>query len=325
MPNTKKRIITITVVVLVAGGVVFFAATVARKETVYGTQVEVAVRKAAAILARDTDNDSLMDWEEELWQTDPKNPDTDGDGAKDGEEIRLGRNPLVAGPNDALDAETLKTKVNEPRPEDETRTARFSRSFFNRYLELRKQSGGALPPDALETLISGAVAEAQKTTGAKTYGRDDIKEEGAGPEALRSYGNRLGELSRIHSTAGLEEPVVVVTRALEEDAKNELEKLTPHLDAYRAFIGELLALSAPAEAVAVHLAILDAMEGVHAGLAGIQALYTDPLNALPSFALYQESAEKLSEAFRTLQAEFIRARVRFNPDESGYLVQELSV
>lgn len=42
----------------------------------------------------DSDNDGLTDWEEEfLYFTDPNNPDTDGDGMFDGEEVRLGRNP----------------------------------------------------------------------------------------------------------------------------------------------------------------------------------------------------------------------------------------
>ena len=36
----------------------------------------------------DTDEDGLADWEEALWQTDPKNPDSDGDGILDGAETR---------------------------------------------------------------------------------------------------------------------------------------------------------------------------------------------------------------------------------------------
>lgn len=325
MLRNKKRIAVITLITLLAGSAIFYAATASRKETVYGTPAEVAVGKAVAALNKDSDTDDLKDWEEELWNTAITNPDTDHDGTKDGEEIRQGRNPLVAGPNDALDPETLHAKVNEARPEDETRTAAFSRAFFIRYLDLRRQSGGALPEDALETLISGAVAEAAKTAPAKTYGRDEIKEEGAGPEALRAYGNRLGELLSTHSPQDLEEPAAIVTRSLEEGAEGELEKLSPHIELYRGFISALFALAAPAEAAASHLAILNAMEGTRAGLSGIQALFTDPLNALPSFAMYQESAVKLSDAFRLLQAEFIRSRMRFSPEESGYLIQELGV
>ncbi|MBU4284869.1 thrombospondin type 3 repeat-containing protein [Patescibacteria group bacterium] len=50
--------------------------------------------------SKDTDNDGLKDWEENLYKTDPLNPDTDADGYLDGEEINSGHNPLVKGPND---------------------------------------------------------------------------------------------------------------------------------------------------------------------------------------------------------------------------------
>lgn len=57
-----------------------------------------------AVLASDIDIDGLNGWEERLWQTDPNNPDTDGDGTKDGEEVVQNRNPRIAGPNDPLNA-----------------------------------------------------------------------------------------------------------------------------------------------------------------------------------------------------------------------------
>ena len=46
------------------------------------------------VFDKDTDEDELPDWEEKLYGTDMNNSDTDGDGATDGEEIRLGRNPV---------------------------------------------------------------------------------------------------------------------------------------------------------------------------------------------------------------------------------------
>lgn len=47
---------------------------------------------------KDTDRDGLCDYEEKyLYGTDPKNPDTDGDGMKDGNEVKRGRNPLGSG------------------------------------------------------------------------------------------------------------------------------------------------------------------------------------------------------------------------------------
>ncbi|MCK5510097.1 hypothetical protein KAI65_00945 [Candidatus Parcubacteria bacterium] len=51
-----------------------------------------------AIDSVDTDNDGLFDREEvKVYKTDPKNPDTDGDGHIDGDEVAGGYNPLGSG------------------------------------------------------------------------------------------------------------------------------------------------------------------------------------------------------------------------------------
>jgi ABC-type transport system substrate-binding protein len=49
------------------------------------------------VTAVDSDNDGLSDYEEEnIYGTDPENPDTDGDGINDGDEVSSGSNPLVS-------------------------------------------------------------------------------------------------------------------------------------------------------------------------------------------------------------------------------------
>ncbi len=59
----------------------------------------------------DTDGDGLTDYDEVVvFGTDPKNPDTDGDGYTDGDEVRNGYNPK--GPGKLLDLEAaLKNKT----------------------------------------------------------------------------------------------------------------------------------------------------------------------------------------------------------------------
>ena len=50
----------------------------------------------------DWDDDGLPNREESFWNTDPNNPDTDGDGYLDGEEVASGHDPLITGPDDLL-------------------------------------------------------------------------------------------------------------------------------------------------------------------------------------------------------------------------------
>jgi outer membrane protein OmpA-like peptidoglycan-associated protein len=71
--------------------------------------------------SRDNDNDGLTNKEEKELGTDPNNPDTDGDGLNDGEEIRTYKtNPLVADTDgDGLkDGAEVKTHKTDPTKAD---------------------------------------------------------------------------------------------------------------------------------------------------------------------------------------------------------------
>lgn len=50
----------------------------------------------------DDDGDGLSNADERVWGTNATNPDTDGDGFKDGAEVQARHNPTIPGPNDAL-------------------------------------------------------------------------------------------------------------------------------------------------------------------------------------------------------------------------------
>ncbi|OGN07809.1 MAG: hypothetical protein A2750_01630 [Candidatus Yanofskybacteria bacterium RIFCSPHIGHO2_01_FULL_45_42] len=64
----------------------------------------VSVKKTTPLPtpADDADHDGLKNREESYWNTDFQNPDTDGDGFKDGEEVLTGHDPRIAGPDDWL-------------------------------------------------------------------------------------------------------------------------------------------------------------------------------------------------------------------------------
>src|SRR3989344_5973583 len=57
----------------------------------------------------DADKDGLTNRDESYWNTDFQNPDSDGDGYLDGEEVASGHDPLIPGPNDFLNNKNLNT------------------------------------------------------------------------------------------------------------------------------------------------------------------------------------------------------------------------
>jgi hypothetical protein len=59
----------------------------------------------------DTDHDGLSNTDESYWNTDFQNPDSDGDGFLDGEEVASSRDPLEPGPNDKIINNNLTDKL----------------------------------------------------------------------------------------------------------------------------------------------------------------------------------------------------------------------
>lgn len=89
----KLPLISILVAVFLAISLILFIGTYSKKGVFSRTALIESQDK-------DSDNDGLKDWEEELYKTSPYDPDTDGDGYLDGEEINSGHNPLVKAPGD---------------------------------------------------------------------------------------------------------------------------------------------------------------------------------------------------------------------------------
>lgn len=87
-------------IILIVGGLVFVLNYAKKEKELKGPTPKSS--KLSEENFRDSDNDGLRDWEEELYGTNPFNPDTDSDGFLDGEEVSSGRNPLIKAPGDEL-------------------------------------------------------------------------------------------------------------------------------------------------------------------------------------------------------------------------------
>lgn len=97
--NNRIPLIVVIIGVLLITGGVLFVLKYSKQDALLGNKGGSIGQSQDFI---DSDNDGLRDWEEELYHTDPLNPDTDGDGYLDGEEVDSGHNPLVKAPGDKL-------------------------------------------------------------------------------------------------------------------------------------------------------------------------------------------------------------------------------
>lgn len=96
----KLHFKTILVALILAISLILFVGIYAKKEAFSRINIWGGKETIIESQNKDTDNDGLKDWEENLYKTSIYDADTDNDGYLDGEEINSGHNPLVKGPND---------------------------------------------------------------------------------------------------------------------------------------------------------------------------------------------------------------------------------
>jgi len=259
---------------------------------------ENAEKIVTSLLTKDSDNDGLGDWEEELLKTDAHNPDTDEDGTPDGEEIDQRRNPLIAGPNDTAAAITPSKQGGSEEAETSnlTATEKISRELLEGYIELKQ--GGQLTVQNSEQLITTLIDQASGIS-PKQYTADDIRiVTTPSADAIKRYGVEITAI--LKPDLALENDLVVLKRALEGQNSNELSKLDTSTRRYRATVAEMLALSVPQEVAAEHIAAANALARVSANVESMRAVFTDPVGALVGIKEYTVNEFAFIESLQTI-------------------------
>ena len=303
-------------VALLGGG--FWLLKTGRTEVKFNRITPEQAQKAAEVLSADADGDGLKDWEEELWHTDLTVADTDGDGTPDGEEIKLGRDPLKAGPDDKLDKETIEKKT-VPGGGDWTETDRLSRELFGKYLTMRK-SGAPFTAEDERKLLEEFTNRPMTVTRAKTYTEQDIvlaKADDA--KALRMYGNALGGVITAHIDTG-ENELVIFERALQNEDPQDLAGLENRVKRYENMLADIRVIPVPPSAKSIHIALLDALEGVKEAIAGMAVALNDPVHALPYATAYPPAFEKLLTSLTDILNYFEQKQITFGKSEPGAIL-----
>lgn len=197
-------------------------------------------------LNKDDDNDGLKNWEEAVYHTDIKNPDTDGDKTPDGEEVRTNRNPLVKGPND-------KVLPAEENPavfvfDDKNLTHLFTQKLSQNpdFQKILSSQGGSISPDAIESYINELPIHdiIKEPTAPDPSILRIISDESAG--AIARYFDSLAALYTKNEQAFTQgDDLTIFKNALETNDPNEWKKLSSMVAALDAMIREANLLQIP--------------------------------------------------------------------------------
>jgi len=317
-PSSKISFLLIIVVLIVSGTITYSIikekeGSFEKSETDKIATLSIGRSTSGAQLF-DTDEDGLPDWEEELWRTDKNNPDTDGDGTKDGEEIKLNRNPLIKAPGDEITADTQVNMVNSVIYEDfvpGTLSDNLSKNLASNYLTL-KQSGDLSEESQVELINSITNDIAEITEEEIKYTISDVHIVTNSKENIKQYGNDFGQLQMKYATilANL-------------DIENDSEYINAFAKAYLEFSLELLKINVPESISKTHLQITNNLYNTNVSIIELDKYKEDPVRALLAIKKSQKVETQQPQLYVTLAEYFKSNAIIFNENESGKIWNNL--
>jgi len=301
--NKSKIIIPIVLIVgiFVGAVVVLKVKGIGAEELNDGKKIFVSV---ASDPDADPDADGLKNWEEELYKTDPRNPDSDGDGYTDGEEVLTGYDPTIPGPDDAIDG----TDTSSPRPIPQNLTDYLSQIVTEKVTsgEIKPVSDAKTASDSTllrnEEVFNEALLQISEKA-AKDFqlitipdSEILISEKETTKEELRVYVFKVADILsknelNLSSTGMLE--AEIIANAVEDKNYQDLEIITT---LYEDNIKSLKSVTVPKEFVDLHkeqLAILDLARKI---LTAVRNFEDDPATAAAAVEKYPE-LKNLLESF----------------------------
>lgn len=283
-------------------------------------------------LKKDSDGDRLQDWEEILWKTNPKLPDTDGDGTHDNDEIRSGRDPLRPSPNDEL---AILNKdlfaVSSTSPDNTTDSSltmeNIARNFAVSYF--RKKLTGAETEELDVSLLANAVAAEMQTAVSKNtltipdkFSEKDFSTRASFAADIKSYANAVGDSIRQHLLSAEKSERVIMKEAFEGQDESRLQSLSENSEAYEQMALSMIHILAPTELLGAHAAMANSFWRTGVALDMIANTATDPLQGFLAVEKYNEEATKSVDPLKELIYAIKSKNIVFLDSDSGAVFNE---
>jgi hypothetical protein len=315
---SKNFILTVGIGV----GVVFLGYGVWRiSQGVFSTNTKTAssqkmreLDRAYTRFSQDTDNDGLKDWEENLWNTDPKNPDSDSDGTYDGDEVKQGRDPKKPGPDDKLSQEQIASSEQKSK----TLTEELAHNIDIRYfLEKGFSNNQPLSEDQKNNIASSLLSDIGKELSmyGNAYSEKDINISQS--TSMREYGNKLGGFisNTFNGLSGYE--LQIVDRASKSGNMTILKQLDPYIAGYAKVIEFMKQQPVPPAMTQGHLIFINSLNNLKIADEKMKLLETDGASALVGAKLFSREVPQMVNFLRMLRVELGRANTTFSASEPG--------
>jgi hypothetical protein len=245
------------------------------------------------LVSKDTDGDSVPDWEEGLWGTDPTKKET-----TPGIPDRVAIDKLKTDQGSSIN--TANDNPANQTPENLTQTDKFARDLFATVAATSQN--GALDPATIDQITSSLADNIQNSPQRKVFTLSDIKIiKDDSVQAINNYSDALNIIDGKFTTANT---VLDVLQKFIVDDNNVdvsvLAQLDPIIQNTNKTISDMVKMPVPQSLSDQHLAVINALEKLAENVSDIKLYDTDPIVSLGAISQYDQSTTALQGVISNL-------------------------
>lgn len=238
------------------------------------------------LVSTDTDGDGVLDWEENLWQTDPTKTDTDGDGITDKDYIDMKKSSLNT---EDIDGETIKQL---------TETEKFARDFFSTFMSLY-QSGKRSNQTTAQIVEAANQAIAQRTIADK-YTITEVHEVDNSAANKKLYTEKIAQIL-VFVTDRTGDEIQLIDDILNTPGSTSAKTIQNQAKLYEQASIDMMKLSVPSLVSARHLALANTYNKIAVASIDMSQIAEDPFRAVGGMKIFIDNQKTLLDLLTVLE------------------------
>lgn len=248
-----------------------------------GKNTQAAVVVAPDVIQKDSNKNTIPDWEESLWGLDPTK-----DGPSNKEFILTKREAL------AKENGTTTTESAHPLSENET----LSREFFAVIMSL--QQSGNLDDTSMKAIADTIGKKIVANPIADIYTTNSIRTQAESKATVTEYYRKLRELLLKYEDKDIGNELTFISAGLQNNDPGALTQVKAIAGAYRSFAKELVTIPVPATLAATDLSLANNYEKTAQSVEGLTRMLNEPLVGMKAIINYKKYSDGLASDLQKL-------------------------
>lgn len=199
------------------------------------------------------------------------------------------------------------TKTNKSTFDETLLTAQLSRDFMSQYL-LLKRGGRDLTKEDIDNIVTNITSSPQyiESSGPVYISKNLKITSQTDKDTVQKYKSEITAVLTKRTKEIKYNPITIVTTAITEKNELVLKQLDPIILTTKSTVTDLLNIEVPADAVGVHLDLLNGSSNILNDLEGMRVSFTDPIRSFVVLNQYSTHITNIQTALTKMSSYFTK-------------------